>query len=568
MEPIEILPSNIEVKYDYLNIDGIYICTITIIKYDTNIEMLKTMQVLIGEDEIEVSFHIKRENNVEILKKLTTIIAESSSEIGSVSKNQIDINVLDNVKKKASELRKKIQIDNEQIYKLSTYIVIKANEKVQLINKQKRYINMLFAKQIVAKPSNFRQKDAYLATIPILSNNVDISKYTHSIFTEQALAKLYPFFDTDVLDKNGILLGRTNNNLCAIDMFSERNNNYNMCVFGSTGAGKSYFVKLMIIKNAYKGIRQIIIDPEGEYVDLVENLGGLVYSSDSYNPFHIDEEFLKNKDFFNQKVQQIAEYVKDKEAIVDKEKLVKCIIKTYNKFGINENRESLYRLSDNNKLYFKPQYIKQFPNLNDLSTTMEQEGLDKWETFRKTEGNNKVNQQVNNNSNIYCFNLKGKSIRQITYDIKFFIPKIYELIIAETLIYFDEIWKCIGFGQDRFVIENIYNMFKTLRKKKAGIVAISQDICDLFTLDQGNFGKSILNNTNVKVLFKMEWQDIEIFERMLQSSKIASKIKTLSKGTAYINMGNANFNLEVKATNYEHKLIEGENYEKSINSYE
>ena len=149
-----------------------------------------------------------------------------------------------------------------------------------------------------------------------------------------------------------------------------------------------------------------------------------------------------------------------------------------------------------------------------------------------------------------------------------FMPKIYELIKDETLIYFDEVWKTIGLGQDRYVIENIYNMFKTLRKKKAGIIAISQDICDLFSLDGGNFGKSILNNANTKVLFKMEWQDIEMFERMLQGAKISGNIKALARGNACVSMGNTNFNLEVKATEYEHKLIEGERYEENINSNE
>jgi hypothetical protein len=87
-----------------------------------------------GDAEIEISFQVKRENNVDILKKLTNIIAESSSEIKSVSNNQMDINVLDNIKNKAHQLRKKIQIDNEQIYRLSTYIVIKEPSITELIS--------------------------------------------------------------------------------------------------------------------------------------------------------------------------------------------------------------------------------------------------------------------------------------------------------------------------------------------------------------------------------------------------------------------------------------------------
>ena len=83
---------------------------------------------------------------------------------------------------------------------------------------------MLYAKQIIAKPANFRQKEAYVGTLPIMYNNENISKYSYSIFTEQALAKLFPFFEREILNKEGILLGRSNNNLCMIDLFDNKNN--------------------------------------------------------------------------------------------------------------------------------------------------------------------------------------------------------------------------------------------------------------------------------------------------------------------------------------------------------
>ncbi len=272
MDIVKILPSNVQVKYDYLKIDETYMSTIVIIKYESKIQMLKTMEILMNKLEMEVSFHITRENNYEILKKLTNIISQSSSEMRSVSKNQIDINVISNTKSEATELRKKIQIDDEQVYLLSTYIIIKAKSLEELMTRQKNCINILYAKQIVAKPANFRQKEAYIAALPVLNNNENIAKYSYSIFTEAALAKLFPFFERDILNKEGILLGKTNNNPCMIDLFDNKNNNYNMCIFGSSGAGKSYFVKLMILRNAYKGIRQIIVDPEGEYVSLVKSL--------------------------------------------------------------------------------------------------------------------------------------------------------------------------------------------------------------------------------------------------------------------------------------------------------
>ena len=491
MDIIKILPSNIHIKYDYLKIDGIYVATIIIIKYEPNIHMLKTIETLMARHEMEVSFHITRKNNYEILKKLTNIISQSSSEISSISKNQIDINVINNTKNEATELRKKIQIYDEQVYLLSTYIVIKAKGIEELINKQKACINTLYAKQIIAKPANFRQKEAYIATLPTMENNENISKYSYSIFTENALAKLFPFFKKDMLNKEGILLGRTNNNLCMIDLFDINNNNYNMCVFGSSGAGKSYFVKLMILRNAYKGIRQIIVDPEGEYVGLVKSLGGRIYDIHSYNPFEISESCLQNHDFYNTKVEQVAEYVLHLVPNIDKGLLRNAIIQTYNAYGINETKESLYELQDGDNLYIKPKYKTKFPTLKDLYYVIKKQNIGTNLDMLNSIGN--INRVINiNSTEIYCFDLSGKDISSISNEMKIFMPKIYELTQKKTLIYFDEVWKIIGMGQDRHAIENLYNMFKTLRKKKAGVIAISQDISDLFSLDNGNFGKSIL----------------------------------------------------------------------------
>lgn len=559
MKTTDILPLNVEIKYDYLKIDNVYVSVLAIVDYGDNVKMFECINQLSKLNEIEVNFHIKRENNYDLLKKLTNIISENTAEKSSVSKNQIDINILENIKNKAIELRRKIQIDNVQIYSISTYIVIKADNEKELLVKQKKYINMLYAKQIISKPSNFRQKEAYLATLPILVNNTQISKYTHNVFTEKALAKMFPFFKNDILDMDGIILGRANKNLCSINMFSQNNNNYNMCVFGSSGAGKSYFIKLMIIRNAYKGIRQIIVDPEGEYVNLVNSLGGHVYDIESLNPFEINEAALQNVDFFEMKIKHVEQYLLEHTNIRN-ENIKEYIIKTYNEFGISNNKDSLYIQSSNTDVYIKPKYIQEFPTIEDLKVAIEN---------KQSKTNCREKQtfsHVTKNTELYCINLKGRDLKEIHKEMKIFIPKVYELIQTNTLIYFDEIWKIIGFGADIQTVQSIYDMFKTLRKKKAGIIAISQDVCDLFSFDKGSFGKSILNNSNMKCLFKMEWQDLEILEKILNKRDVLDEVKKLMRGNALVSMGNTNFSLQVEATKYEHELIEGEDYEKNFGS--
>ncbi len=273
---------------------------------------------------------------------------------------------------------------------------------------------------------------------------------------------------------------------------------------------------------------------------------------------------MQDNNFFNIKVEQIVDYLLQLTPNIDRQLLRNAIIQVYNRYGINENKESLYEWQDEENLYINPKYKSEFPTLKDLNFEIKKRNIE----IDLQVLNNMINKNCItsiNNTEIYCFHLSGKDMCAMSKEMKIFIPKIQELIQPKTLIYFDEVWKTIGLGQDRYVIETLYNMFKTLRKKKAGIIAISQDVSDLFNLDRGNLGKSILNNTNTKVMFKMEWQDIEMFKRMLRNDIAIKNISALNRGNAHIDMNNIHFNLEIKAAPFEHKLIEGEVYEENIN---
>lgn len=552
MELMSIYPMRVEVKYNYLSVDEVYIATICIMKCERNIELLDTIKKIICLDEIEISFHFEKLDSVELLKKLTNIIAKSTSEIKSISENQVDINLIDNIKHNATNLRKKIQVNNEQIYNMSTYILVKDKNLQELNTKIKKVVNTLYSSSILAKPCNFKQKEAYLATLPIMRNELILKKHNNCILTENGVTKLFPFYNEDIFENKGAIIGKANGNLCSIDIFSNKNSNYNMCIFGTSGAGKSYFVKLLLIKNAYKGIRQIIVDPEGEYIELVQKLGGNVYTIDNYNPFEIAENFVSEEKFFEKKISQIENYLKDRFNIVCNQQHRQVMIDLYNKYGISEDKESLYVLNEGPKIYTKPKYKEQVPTLQEYLNYI---GCNSMLDKLKTNGDREEKQRK---TEIFCFHLKGRTAEEIKKEMRLFLPKLMELIKRETIIYFDELWKCIYSDKDGYVIETIYNMFKTFRKKKASTVIISQDICDLFNVDNGNFGKSILNNTSMKVLFKMEWSDIEILERLLKNKEQIEIIKRLERGKAYMSVDNTNFELQIQGTEFEHKLIEGE----------
>lgn len=105
----------------------------------------------------------------------------------------------------------------------------------------------------------------------------------------------------------------------------------------------------------------------------------------------------------------------------------------------------------------------------------------------------------------------------------------------------------------------IYDFFKTIRKKKAGIVVATQDISDFFTYENGEFGKSILNNSQFKLFFKMEYINTSVLNSInMISNDVVDSISRLKRGQALLNVANYNMVLDIKSSDYENEIIEGE----------
>ena len=124
-------------------------------------------------------------------------------------------------------------------------------------------------------------------------------------------------------------------------------------------------------------------------------------------------------------------------------------------------------------------------------------------------------------------------------------------------IYIDEIWRLIGVTSNKEVASFIYKIFKTIRKYSGSAVAATQDISDLFSLDEGIFGKSILNNSSIKTFFALEEENIKILKQYTNiSEKEALDIKTLKRGECLIMAAENHILAKIEAINIEKEIIE------------
>ena len=127
-------------------------------------------------------------------------------------------------------------------------------------------------------------------------------------------------------------------------------------------------------------------------------------------------------------------------------------------------------------------------------------------------------------------------------------------------IYLDEIWRLIGVTSNKDVASFIYKIFKTIRKYGGSSIAITQDVSDLFSLDEGTYGRSILNNSSIKAFFNLEEENIKVLEKYTDiTNKEKIEIKSLKRGECLMFVGQEHILVKIKSTDFKKDKIKGGN---------
>ena len=244
------------------------------------------------------------------------------------------------------------------------------------------------------------------------------------------------------------------------------------------------------------------------------------------------------------------------------------IIEVYNLKNINFNDNSLYKF-DEIKLNIKPKFkeSKDMPILEDFYNILSDEKTKKFKIkllpFVKGSlkfFNNYTNIEINNK--LILADVYELGEENLKYAIFLFTELFWDQIKKDRkikkAIYLDEIWRLIGVTSNKNVASFIYKIFKTIRKYGGSAVAITQDISDLFSLDNGVYGKSILNNSSIKNFFSMEEENINILEKYSNiSEKEKIEIKSLKKGECLMFAGDDHLLTKIEAADFEKNIING-----------
>lgn len=572
----EILPDIIEDNsYKYLMVDNKYICSIYIKQYPKESGFLEIIDSIPKDVEYDISIYIQKQDTYDVLKKISYQISNLRSELKDTRKNQLDLDIMEITTKDAKNLRREIQINNEEIFKINFQITFFHKDLENLFTLVKDFQNRLYSKQIISNISNFRHLDFYLNSLPYINQNN--KKKTSSYITTSSLANIFPFYTKNILDRNGIVIGSTKyeNKLCILDIFDEKYLNSNMCIFGSSGAEKSFFIKLFILKQYISGKRQVVFDPEGEYGNILQNLGAVYLFSNNNltnykNILDIDEIDVQNDkaNFLSNKINQVLTLITrllDTTSQAEEEKIKKAIYDSYLKFNITEDIESIYKKSTDENLYLNKTIIdkNEFPTLFDIYEQIKSQNLkkkfkdlilNKLKCFSKTTN-------IDDNISLIGIDLKSYDNKTSAILIRYFIER--ELKNMEennyknpTIIYIDEVWKYLKSSLKENISDLVFLMYKTIRKKNASMILITQEMSDLFLGENFDYAKSILNNSEFKMFFKMSYSDVELFKNIGEiEEEDIHNISKLQKGEGYLMFEENRVNIKIDSTEYEKKFI-------------
>ena len=557
----------------YIEIDGKFYSGLFVVDYPREFNYLILTNILKFNRNIKITYFFEKQDFYNTIKLLTYHIGNTSVDLSDGNKNREDIDLIAFSNNDAKYIRREMQINNEEMYYLYIYILVCGKSVNELECSLKEIEELCITNGLDVKRSYFRQEEIFKSLMPFNTQNEIIKKQVRRNILTNGIKSTYPFITSRIVDEKGILIGKSteDNSLIIVDKFKkDKYKNSNIAIFGTSGAGKSYFTKTMIIRSFIFDIEQLIIDPEREYENICKNLNGEYIkfgpkSKNYINIFDIREEDLEEEVFFENVIEKVKSFlllILGKDFEKDIYLIEELIIKTYEKKGINENKESMYK---ENGLKIKNE--KDMPILEDLYEIVKiQEKYNKFEKylFPYVKGSMKF---FNNYTNI---NLDNKLIVADIYDlgednliygmylcVQIFWTKIQKNRKQKKCIYIDEIWRLIGMNSNKYVASFVYKIFKTIRKYSGSAVAITQDISDLFLLEEGKYGKCIINNTSFKFIFSLEEENIKILEKNMdlnENEKI--KIKSLRKGENLAIIEKDHVLLNIISSDFEKEMID------------
>ncbi len=284
-----IAPAAIQIQQSFLKIGEKLAKSFFIFSYPRYINSGWFEPVINLNAPMDIAFYIHPIDTGLILKQLRKKVTEVQAElIERQDKGLIRDPILETAFQDLEVLRDGLQTDQERMFRFGLYITVYADTDKELRDIELTLRSILEGRLIYVKPAFFQQKEGFISSSPYGMDLLQV----HTPMNTSPLSSVFPFISFDLSSNEGVLYGvnRHNNSMILFDRFSLEN--ANMLVFAKSGAGKSYFCKIEILRSLMTGVDSIIVDPENEYKFLADAVGGSFFnislgSENHINPFEL-----------------------------------------------------------------------------------------------------------------------------------------------------------------------------------------------------------------------------------------------------------------------------------------
>lgn len=579
-----IAPEKIDFTHgSYINIDGLYHSYYLIPSYGYKQQVpAGWISLLINAGEgIDTDLFLYRQPKDQMVRRLGQQLRINRSRIRETSDTNSDFDDLDSAIQSGYFLKEGLA-NNEDFYYMSILITITAETVEDLQWREREMKKMLISQDLNLLSCTFREEQAFISSLPLVS----IEKHLYELSKRNVLttgaASCYPFTAFELSDDNGILLGvnKFNNSLVIVDIFNSAvYRNANIAIVGTSGAGKTFTMQLMALRMRRKGIQVFIIAPlKGhEFLRACKNTGGefISISPASKNCINVMEirktdktadELIDGthieKSELARKIQQLHIFfsllIPDMNH-EEKQLLDEALIKTYNEKGITHDNCSLVD-KDNPSIY------KQMPILEDLynilikahSTKRLGNILNRLVHGSASTFNQQTNVDLNNKYTVFDISELSGDLLPVGMFVAldFVWDKAKENRMTEKAIYVDELWQLIGSSGNRIAAEFVLEMFKIIRGYGGSAICGTQDLNDFFALEDGKYGKGIINNCKTKIILNLEDDEAERVKDIFKLSEAEiMEITHFERGNGLISTNNNNITVEFKCSELEKSLI-------------
>lgn len=535
-------------------------------------------------DGIDMDMFLTRQPKERIIQKVGQQLRINRSRLKDASDTNTDFDDIDSAIKSGYFLKEGLA-NNEDFYYMNMLITITAQNEDDLEWKVSEMKKLLLSQDMNVSTCHFREEQAFLSALPLVAMEKKLFERSKRNLLTSGAASCYPFTSYEMCDDNGILLGvnKYNSSLIIVDIFNTAvYKNANMAILGTSGAGKTFTMQLMALRMRRKGIQVFILAPlKGhEFHRACANVGGEFIQVSPASPHCINVMEIRRvdhtvNDLLDGPSIQLSELATKIQRLhiffsllipdmshEERQLLDDALIRTYNGKGITHDNSSLEDPE-------QPGQYREMPVLGDLYEILKESP----ETRRMANITNRLvygsassfNQQTNvalrNKYTVLDIsNLTGEMLTVGMFvALDFMWDRAKENRTEEKAIFIDECWQLLsgaGATGTRLAGDFVLEIFKTIRGYGGSAVCASQDLNDFFNLDEGRFGKGIINNSKTKIILNLEDDEATRVQNTLHLSDAEiMEVTHFERGNGLISTNNNNIMVEFKASPLEKNLI-------------